>query len=180
LLIVIALNLTITSAWPVNAQPSNAIRRLAPSAFTNLPAPVRARLQQRGCTVPQWWGNATPHNVVAGAFTAAGKSEWAVLCSVRDTAQILILDAASGMPVDSLERSADTGWVQSIGDGKWGYSRYLTLRSRARIARIRVDADGKPIPQPMDHDAINQAFAEKAATALYLSGGRLYRWATAD
>ena len=44
----------------------------------------------------------------------------------------------------------------------------------------RRDDDGRSIPRPIDHDAIEQTFLGKAADAFYRAGGRWYRRATAD
>jgi len=52
-----------------------------------------------------------------------------------------------------------------------------------RVQRIRAwrhDVDGNAIPQPIDHDAIEQAFIGKAAEAFYHVAGRWYRQVTAD
>jgi hypothetical protein len=161
-------------------QPARTIRRLAPAAFPALPRGVRGTLDARFCTVPQWYGRAASHNVVAGAFSANAKSEWAVLCSVRDTSQILIVDAKTGNVVDSLERSADANWVQEVETGRFEYSRYVTRLPRDRIARWRTDFERRPIPRPIDHDALQQAFAGKGAEAFYFTRGRWYRQITAD
>lgn len=160
----------------------DSIRRLAPSMFPQLPASVRHDLEARGCLVPQPWYGGAPQNVIRGAFTSANAIEWAVLCSVRETSQILIyrLGRSTSHVVDSLERSGDGAWVQGIGEGRWGYSRLIQALPRRRIRGWRVDVDRNRIPQPIDHDAIEQAFVEKASQAFYFARGRWYRQITAD
>lgn len=133
--------------------------------------------------MPQPWSGRAPKNIVHGSFTAARADEWAVLCSVNDTSRILIYrvgrDRASA-PVDSLLRESDVGWMQGVGGDRWGYSRLLQVRPLRRIRAWRHDIDGQPIPQPLDHDAIEQAFVGKSAEAFYFAGGRWYRQITAD
>jgi hypothetical protein len=156
------------------------IHRASPSEFRMLPARVLAVLEQRGCRVPQPYSERSPRNVLQGAFTGANRREWVVLCSVRDTSQILVLAAATGLVVDSLERSADVAWVQGVGQGKWGYSRRLSVLPPARIRKFARDAEGRTIPRPIDHDAINESFEGKGASAYYYAHGRWYRQITAD
>jgi hypothetical protein len=145
-----------------------------------LPIAIRHDLETRGCRVPQPWDAAAPANVIRGSFTAARRNEWAVLCSVRDTSQILIYRVGFPTPVDSLQRSSDVGWMQGVGGDRWGYSRLLQVRPLQRIRAWRHDIDGQTIPQPVDHDAIEQVFEGKAAEAFYFAAGRWYRQVTAD
>ena len=161
------------------AAQQSAVRRLPLSEFPALGREVRYTLGQRGCTVPQEHSG-EPHNIVAGMFTEAGRPEWAVLCSVDATSQILIVDARTGAVADSLERTGDAAWVQSAGEGRWEYSRHLTVLTRAAIAEWKTDTDGQPIPQPIDHDALQQAFSGKYSVAFYFAGGRWFRMLTGD
>ena len=118
------------------ASSSESVRRLAPSAFPQLPVAIRQDLNRRHCLVPQPYDAHAPTNVAQGAFTAVRVSEWAILCSARDTSQIIILrilGSGEVRAVDSLERAADIGWVQGIDDKRWGFSRLIRTLSRDRI-----------------------------------------------
>ncbi len=133
--------------------------------------------------MPQPYAERARANVIRGAFTAANVSEWAIVCSVRDTSQILIYRLSTGGDagvVDSLQHSADLSWVQGVGNGRWGFSRMLKTLPLTLIRRWRRDVDGHAIPQPIDHDAIEQLFLDKAGEAYYLAGGRVYRQITSD
>jgi len=93
-----------------------------------------------------------PTNIIHGAFTSAKTLEWAILCSAHDTSQILIYrDPISGDArlLDSLQRAADIGWMQRIGDARWSFSRLLrTLPERqARAVRLVRHPDERP-PEP--------------------------------
>jgi hypothetical protein len=156
------------------------IRSAAPSAFRNLPSAAVATLSRRGCRIPQPYSARGLANVIRGAFTGAKRSEWAVLCSVRDTSQILVLTASTGRLVDSLARSSDLIWMQAVGGKRCGYSRHLSTLSGVRIRDWVRDDDGRPIPQRVDHDAIRDSFDGKAATAYYCTEGRWYRRVAAD
>ena len=173
-----------THAVTAQAAPlPDSVLRLAPSAFPLLPVAIRQDLNRRHCLVPQPYDAHAPTNVAQGAFTAVRVSEWAILCSARDTSQIIILRILSSgevRAVDSLERAADIGWVQGIDDKRWGFSRLIRTLSRDRIHAWRRDDGGRAIPQPIDHDAIEQAFIGKAADAFYYAAGRWYRRGTSD
>lgn len=154
-------------------------RYVRPVDFADMPQSVRQTLDQRGCAIPQEHPG-EPHNAFAGSFTGAGTAEWAVLCSVRYVSAILILDAATGVVRDSTDRSADESWVQGAGEGRWEYSRHITLRPLADIRAWRTDTKGDSIPQPIDHDAISQAFSGKYSEAIYRGQGRWFRVLTGD
>jgi hypothetical protein len=161
----------------------NSVRRVAADSFPRLPAAVRRDLARRECLVPQPYDAHKPTNVAHGAFTAPKVSEWAILCSAHDTSQILIYrvsGSADARAIDSLERAADLAWMQRISDTQWGFSRLLGTLPLDRIRTWRRDDDGRSIPRPIDHDAIEQTFLGKAADAFYRAGGRWYRRATAD
>jgi len=159
------------------------VRRLAPAAFPALPVAIRHDLELRRCLVPQPFDAHAPTNIIHGAFTSAKTLEWAILCSAHDTSQILIYrDPISGDArlLDSLQRAADIGWMQRIGDARWSFSRLLRTLPLERIRSWRRDVDGRTIPQPIDHDAIEQIFVGKSAEAFYGAAGRWHRQITAD
>ncbi|HSC30608.1 MAG TPA: hypothetical protein VLD17_02705 [Gemmatimonadaceae bacterium] len=56
----------------------------------------------------------------------------------------------------------------------------LRLLPLKQIRAWRYDVEGHAIPQPLDHDAIEQAFIGRAAEAFYYVAGRLHRQVTAD
>lgn len=177
--------IVVLHAAPLSAQSvpeTQSVRRLSPSEFPALPGAVRTDLEHRGCRIPQPWGATGRENVISGAFTAAHVREWAVLCSVRDTSQVFIyrVDAGStARVIDSLLPAADRSWMQGVGD-RWGFSRVLRTMPLRYTRHWRHDADGQAIPQPVDHDAIEQVFTGKAAEAFYYVAGHLYRHVTAD
>jgi hypothetical protein len=156
------------------------VLRLSPDNFAALPDTVRAELKRRQCTVPQTYGDTARHNVVTGAFTSKGAVEWAVLCSVERVSQILIVSAVTGVVVDSLHMVPDKNWLQTIGGGKIGFSRILGVLPMSAIKGRTTDNAEKAIPQPIDHDAIDEGFLEKASSAYYRARGVWYSIMTSD
>ena len=159
------------------------VRRLAPASFPALPVAIRNDLERRRCLVPQPYDAHASTNIVHGAFRSASVSEWAILCSAQDTSQILLYRAPTNgdaRPIDSLQRAADVGWMQQTSDTGWGFSRVLRTLPLERIRTWHRDIDGHTIPQPVDHDAIEQLFLGKAAEAFYCAAGRWYHQVTTD
>lgn len=162
------------------AAATRAVRRLPPTAFPQLPLAIRAALLNRGCTVPQSFTDAHPHNVVAGNFARAPQRDWAVLCSRHDSSSVLIFWGRSGAGAPAeLGWAADAGFLQGIGAGRIGYSRLIAVASPARILEYAASLSG-PQPRRLDHDGLEDAFAEKGSTVFYLEQGHWLSLAGAD
>ena len=171
-LFVVALALPAGAQTPADwARADSAVVRLAPDAFPALPLQVRRDLTRRGCRIPQPYDAFGQQNVVSGALTGAGRRDWAVLCSVRGVSTILIYGAGHASPVDSLAAQADRRFLQTVGDGRIGYSRYVSVAGPRRVQRAAV-RNGARGPASVDHDALEDAFEGKASTILYYLHGR--------
>ena len=158
------------------ANAAQAIRRLPPAAFPHLPATVRQALEQRGCTVPQTFIDPGPHNVVRGHFARPRQTDWAVLCSRRDTSVVLVFWAGRATVPATLNPAPDATFLQGIGGGAIGFSRVLGVARAARIRRYAKDGGGF-LPTRMDHDGLEDAFAEKGSTIVYWDAGH---WLSLD
>lgn len=140
-----------------------AIRKLPPDSFDLMPVAVRSTLRERRCLIPQYYQN-EKRNAIKGAFTAKGTIEWAVICALPTFTQALILNAKTGAVVDSLDVQMDY---------------VIETLSAAGVARANDD-EGKPISEPIDHDAIDVGILEKTSEAYYRAGGVWYRILTSD
>ncbi len=175
---------TTAQGFPTESALLRWVRRYPPDSFPELSRPVRDSLVSRGCQVP------TPGyrtNVITGAFTAKGAVEWAVVCSVHDTSQILVMNAANGVVVDSLRRSADSNWIQSDVGKRWLFSRAIALVPMSTLNIVPADTTdedvvyfGAVLPKPIDHDGIDQAFLDKASTMFYFAQGKWFEVGTSD
>jgi hypothetical protein len=161
------------------------VHRFPPDSFPELPRTVRDSLVSRSCQIP------TPStgrvNVITGAFTAKGAVEWAVVCSVHDTSQILIFSAANGAAVDSLSKSGDSQWIQSSVGKTWLFSRQISVVPMSRLNIVPVDTTiedvlyyGRVLPKPIDHDGIDEAFLEKASETFYFARGKWFSVSSGD
>jgi hypothetical protein len=159
-------------AQDVWTRADSAVVRLHPSAFAQLPQAVRTELDRRGCTIPQSDAERRPHNVIEGAFVAAGSHDWAVLCSIARTSRILVFRGGLASTVDSLAPSADRSFLQQGDGGRIVFSRKLTAVGAAGIV-----AHGGLVPRRLDHRGIEDAFVDKASTIFYFDKAT---WLTLD
>src|SRR5262245_42988308 len=147
-----------------------ATSRLKPAAFRQLPAPIRAELDERGCTIPQPYNARQPANVIRGRFFSATSSDWAILCSRGRVSAILVFRDGAATPAAELARDADSAYLQTISANAIGFSRRIGLASAEYIRRHHNPSD-PPLP-PLDHQGIDDAFIEKGSTVHYWSQGR--------
>jgi len=158
------------------------IVRLRPAVFKELPGDIVTELQRRGCTIPQISYIKKRHNVVQGAFARSGEADWAVLCSIRGVSRILVFWNGSEKNPASLARAEDNAYIQGLGDGKSGFSRIIGPVEKDFIVIHSVSPGGVrvPLPPKIDHQGINDAFAEKESEIHYLYRGKWLKLAGAD
>jgi hypothetical protein len=144
--------------------------RIAADSFLALPEAVRADMQRRGCTVPQSPELTERHNVISGAFIQAGRTDWAVVCSIKRASRILVYRAGRADVVDSLGHAEDRTYLQTIGGDVIGFSRVIEVADQKRIEEHVAVGDG-PKPPPIDHAGINDTFLGKASRIHYFSQG---------
>lgn len=167
---------TTPQGFPTEAALLRWVHLISPDSFPELPKPVHDSLASRHCQIPV--PGAGRANVITGAFTAKGAMEWAVLCSVHDTSQILVLNAKNGVAVDSLNKSGNSGWIQSNGNSTWLFSRMIGVVPSSTLNIVPADTTseeavyyGAVLPKPIDHDGIDEAFLDKASTTFYFAQG---------
>jgi hypothetical protein len=148
--------------------------RIKPGDFPNLPAELRTVLEHRGCTIPQPYNaGGQKKNAITGAFTVAGQTDWAVLCSHEKRSAILVFSRLRpSSQVELLAEEADSQYLQVVdGAREIGYSRVLSI---APVQLIRQHlANG-------NHDGIEDTFLQKASVVWYRSGRKWVRVPAAD
>lgn len=145
----------------------NATIRLKPSVFSQLPKNIVSFLEKRGCTVPQTFGNSTPHNVIRGQFARSGQFDWAVLCSRNRVSSILVFGNGSTKSVAEIAASDDKSFLQNVdGAGNIGFSRAIDVVDENYILEHYREYGGRK-PLRIKYQGINDAFVEKASTVHY-------------
>jgi hypothetical protein len=145
--------------------------RLDPRQFTELPRSLQTELRRRGCSIPQPFGNGPRQNVIRGSFIRDGQVDWAALCSRGLTSAILIFQNGNPGPIVELARRADANFIQGIGANQIGFSRAISVAS-AGFIRQHHGWYGGPVPPPLTHVGINDAFVGKASVVWYWHRGR--------
>jgi len=149
------------------------ILRIHPEEVTNLPLTIRTQLQERGCTIPQtpFWPSEI-HNIVQGEFAEKGQQDWAVLCSRNSHSTIMIFWGGPVRCPSELSLLADDIFIQGLGKGKFGFSRKISVTTRASITHLADSFGEGGYPPPGEHQGLSDAFVEKASTGWYCSEGK--------
>lgn len=149
------------------------IRRLPPSAFTDLPPGIAAALEKQGCTIPQVYDQPEPSNVITGSFADHRQVDWAVLCSRNSKSSLIVFwGGPASCPPNPLEEE-DRRFLQGIGGDAAGYSRQIRTVGRQEILDFYFNVEGGTLP-PIDHQAIEHLFVDKTSFALYCYHGVWY------
>ena len=110
--------------------------RLQPSVFSQLPENIVMELQSRQCTIPQIYDDPKPHNVISGEFKRRGQTDWAILCSKDRISSILMFWNGSVENPSVLFPLPNKGALQGIGNGRIGYSRYISVVGKRLLKNI--------------------------------------------
>jgi hypothetical protein len=133
------------------------IRHLPVSSFPELPEPVAADLNRRGCLIPQTYEAHRPENVIHASLERAGSSDWAVLCSAQGKVMLLIFfasgpDSGAAWPLN-FSTVAETTRLQPHGaNGELGFNWGI---DRATPQQVHDAEAAMPLrPARLDHDAL--------------------------
>lgn len=142
------------------------IKLLKPSSFNQLPKNILKKLEKRGCKIPQVYAFDKPHNVIRGQFAKQGQNDWAVLCSINSASTLLVFWGGSAQCTSELEKEKNIKWLQGIGGGEIGYSRFISSVNKKQILEYQK-YNNETIQQPLLHEGIDVAFIGKASGVRY-------------
>ncbi|MCF7800721.1 MAG: hypothetical protein K9N34_01760 [Candidatus Marinimicrobia bacterium] len=149
----------------------------SPNEFPKLPTAIGSYLTRNGYTIPQTFIEKQPHNVISGSILKNGVNNWAILASHEGESKILVFETDTTQAPLILAARRDLGYVQTIDNGKKGYSRYISIANPADVKRSRKH---KIESVPIDHDGIEDAFIEKGSDVWYFNDGEWIRHLGAD
>ena len=153
-------------------QAERAIVQLPLSAFPELPAAFVRELA--GCTVPQTYVTTRPHNVIHGTLASSQQLDWAVLCSRGNESVIRIWWGGPEQCPRELASAKNRSYLQGIGAGKIGFSRVIGTTD------FYQNYEGETSTIKLEHDAIENAFAEKGSTVFMCRNGKWMSLSGAD
>jgi len=145
-------------------------RELPPSAFAEVPAPIRRELARRGCSIPQPVEERRA-NVIRGDFHGRGQVDWAALCSRNQSSSILVFRNGSAAAIEELARRPNQSYVQEVEPGRMGFSRAIRVAAPAFILEHYRWYAG-PKPPALSHSGIEDAFIGKASVVWFWHRGR--------
>ena len=160
------------------ARAEDGVRRLAASAYPQIPAWLDKALSNASCEIPQFGLERRANNIVAGRFIKHTRIDWAVVCSSCGTSKILIFSRALSVPVEVMPMGQDKSGLYNTGYGfEYAVSVGRISASDARRAAQRFD---ERLPDSIRAAGILIGQKEAAASALFLYRGEWIEVATAD
>ena len=154
------------------------LRRLKPSDFPELPDPVVAVLNTQRCTIPQP-DSKGKRNVIHGTFFTADEQSWAVLCSSRGRSYILVFRDGNDRSPEKIANREESAYAGGTPDGPAWFQREIRPVGGEFIT-AHYRAYGGPKPPPIRHQAIDDAFLEKASITWYRHNGKWLQLQGAD
>src|ERR1700733_8129844 len=162
-------------------QRDDGVRKLQPADVAGLPPQFVAKLNARGCRIPQFgvigrgvdMGGASatttePTNVIHGEFARRGQEDWAALCSKGGSSTIVIFwGKTTGCPA-SLARLDDAHYLKRGIDKKVRYSRSIRALGESDLD----DRGGIAGLKPFSHQGIDDRFVGKSSAFFYCSEGK--------
>lgn len=155
------------------------IRHLPPSAFPELPPAFARELDSLHCTVPQAWTDATPHNVIKGAFANRRQTDWAVLCARQGKTEVLVFWGGPAQCPRELEQEEERYEVEDFGGGRAMFVNVLRKADSAAMLNPGehgmeedVLAARRDALLGGGHDGIEYVFEEKGSAILYCFNGQ--------
>lgn len=129
------------------------IRRLPVDSFPDLPDTIAGVLSQRGCLVPQTYEAHRPENVIHASFEQAGSSDWAVLCSVHGSVDLLVFFARSPEKPVTVASVPELERLQRHDlTGVYGFDWGIDPASPERVREAQAGMEHHP--PALDHDAL--------------------------
>ena len=147
------------------------IRHLPPASFPNIPPAVAAVLDRRGCLIPQTFEAYHPENVVHASFEQPGSSDWAVLCSIKGTAELLVF-LASRPPDDPFELASapETERLQmNYATKVLGFNWAIDAASPQQVHEAQAGLESRP--PAIDHDALADSTVDRKTIYHFFAKG---------
>jgi len=158
--------LLLAATTPIVSKTDN--HYLRPEDFPELPAAVRAQLEQAHCLITQDVETKESHNVVTGEFARKGQQDWAAYCSVNGSSRLIVIWGGSGKcsgdPFGLPDPVDDDSIYKYADPGQWGgmpphgvFWRLSAIPQRDVVARQRKGLALPPLLTTASHDALQRS-----------------------
>jgi hypothetical protein len=129
------------------------IRRLPVNSFPELPEPIAAELNRRGCLIPQTYEAHHPENVVRARLEQASSLDWAVLCSSHGTVQLLVFfgSAATAAPAVLATANEKDRLQVRMGRDVMGFNWGIDRATPEQVREAQAGLEPRPW---LKHDAL--------------------------
>lgn len=162
---------------------ANAVTRLSPKIFPELPTSIADELVKKGCTIPQpdiYISLKKRTGVISGSFAKSGQKDYAVLCSRNGVSHIQVIWGGTSQCESELKPRHDRDSLQGgPGPGGIAYSRAIATASQRTIAAYQSEYHSLKFPDT-SHDGIEDIFIEKGSSILYCANGKWTKHSGAD
>jgi hypothetical protein len=156
------------------------VPRLLPGEFAFIPVQVKKTLTELGCTIPQAsYFPKGKSNVISGSFAKRGQIDYAVLCSRNGMSHIQVVWGGQARCESALQVMEDSIFTHQEDSGNIEYSRVLGVTPQRAIVKLLPADDGPKLSAPY-HEAIQDAYVEKASTIFYCENGKWHELEGAD
>lgn len=136
------------------------IRHLPVSSFPDLPASFATQLNLRNCLIPQSYEAHHPENVIHASLEHPGSSDWAVLCSERGTASLLVYFSSAPDNLQVLAAAPETERLQAHdASGVLGFNWAIDPATPEQIRTAQIGLLHRPAL--LDHDALADSLVDR-------------------
>jgi hypothetical protein len=151
------------------------IRRLPVNSFPELPEPIAAELNRRGCLIPQTYEAHHPENVVRARLEQASSLDWAVLCSAHGTVQLLVFfgSAATSAPVVLATAQEKDRLQERVGRDVMGFNWGIDRATPEQVHEAQAGLEPRPwlkhdalADSVVDHKTVYHSYDKSAWTLL--------------
>lgn len=104
--------------------------------------------------------------------------DWAVLCSKNGKSSIFVIWEKEKACPSEVAIQEDKNYIQKIDDKKTEFSRYLSAASKETIKHQKNY--GGTLPKKLNHQGVDDAFAEKGSITYYCEDGKWLALTGAD
>lgn len=167
---------TTQQSWTQVVAPGSPMKRVSPRIYKQIPVGVRNKLNGLNCLIPVSFNGVK--NVISGYFFNSNLLVWAVVCSRSEQSSILVFKDDSGDNYEELGRYDESNWLITINGFNY-FRREISPVNKEYIV-THYQAYGGPQPPVIDHQGVEDGYADVSSSIYYFSNGQWLQLQGAD